>query len=437
MCVYNVYVCRITSREGSNEMDLSTVRPITVACDRIAFPCLQAYVHTDGTFWWVLDYLHQALEVKLRKFLWLRWVSKLLSGVQLLADSPFMFLSGSVHEPGMLKANICTTVAIVALFWQYIGRCRNDRVSKACQQYLARQALRACEVIEHCDIIVLAGKPALRVTRGGLVQGLGAVFAFLHSQVVDAYRSVWTDLHSDHSLSSAFVSDTHTHTLSDIVVFTALYAPHQRNKKRVVSERALSFLKVLHDVLVPWIAGGFEKYVRNVYCHTYDTSRPPPALSTAADGKRHYVKVEPRFVWNLMERARAASVSLRQAIALRRLDEDAGCSVAQADLWTGRYHDIYWKRQSTCIGDTVHHVNIVCDPSTKIFLCLSFGVGRFALRHFLQCSTSCLAIDLLWQSRTWKLKSKRWLRQESWIGSQHFDNCKLSRTACTKVLRVG
>ena len=183
-------------------------------------------------------------------------------------------------------------------------------------------------------------------------------------------------------------------------MFTALYAPHQRNRKRVVSERALSFLKVLHDVLVPWIAGGFEKYVRNVYCHTYDTSRPPPALSTAADGKRHYVKVEPRFVWNLMERARAASVSLRQAIALRRLDEDAGCSVAQADLWTGRYHDIYWKRQSTCIGDTVHHVNIVCDPSThsnkdifvSVIWCWEVCTASFpAVQHILPGNRFALA----------------------------------------------
>ena len=148
-------------------------------------------------------------------------------------------------------------------------------------------------------------------------------------------------------------------------MFTSLYVPYQRQRKRVVGERALTFIHALRDVFVPWIARELEKYVRNVYCHMYDTSRPPPSLSAATtDCKKHYVKVEPRFVWNLMERARAASVSLRQAVALRTLDEDAGCSVSQADLWTVRFHEIYWKRQSACIGETVHHVNIVCDPST-------------------------------------------------------------------------
>ena len=113
-------------------MELASVRPVTVSCDRTAFPCQLAYVSPPNRMWWAMGFLYQVLAVRMRKFLWLRWVVSMLDEVSLLRGDRHVYLRSGANVSGTLKANVCSTLALLVLFWHLVHRQRDELTRQAC-----------------------------------------------------------------------------------------------------------------------------------------------------------------------------------------------------------------------------------------------------------------------------------------------------------------
>ena len=73
--------------------------------------------------------------------------------------------------------------------------------------------------------------------------------------------------------------------------------------------------------------------------------RPPPAkVYPPRENKRTYVKVSPQAAWALLEKARIARVSLRQALLVGRDGVVVACSEFEESRWIHKEMVMYYNR---------------------------------------------------------------------------------------------
>ena len=73
--------------------------------------------------------------------------------------------------------------------------------------------------------------------------------------------------------------------------------------------------------------------------------RPPPAkVYPPRENKRTYVKVSPQAAWALLEKARNARVSLRQALLVGRDGVVVACSEFEESRWIHKEMVMYYHR---------------------------------------------------------------------------------------------
>ena len=217
-----------------------------------------------------------------------------------------------------LISNICDSFALYIMLWLNAVRSRNSVLVTACAGFLGMACLRVQEVAEpgRCCWHRSESAPwATSLVRTGEPEGAWLAcgdYSLLAVQLAQSVILTWSRMHGHGVLAEPFEQDEHE--LSDIVHFALFCLSERRSRQQTVGTALLTWLDDLRFVLVRFLAGRMDIYIKDVYLVAHRSNKPAPAfVSPRKAGKRQYVQVQPETVWSLINCAREVGVSLPSA----------------------------------------------------------------------------------------------------------------------------
>ena len=333
------------------------------------FPCKQFWLGNDGCIWWDMNYLHSDLKrqkvTQLKRGRWLDAMTKAVA-ISTLPPAGACLHQMVVDAPShILAANICTTLALLAVLAYYVDSVRSFSGFEVPSQVLRRMTQTAC-----CSTVPLNGQWELDVLGSVLkIYGDSRVCGWHqvctsgigHMTSLKVIEHCWDSLHADGILGGPFQDESHT--LPDIVIFICSFEKCRRSQGRNLSGRLRVFGERCRQHVFEWLASCFNQYVKTTYGETNPSVHlPPPALKSSGC-KRKYTEIDAEAAWALIEKAAKAHANLEQALALND-DEDAfGCHTSQGSVWLNKLLQMYYAKSMLLWRvEDVHHYNFVADP---------------------------------------------------------------------------
>lgn len=349
-------------------MEVSQVQSLTIDGDPAGFPCRRLHITADGECFWELWHLHAALRqqdlIRERKCRWVRDCLVALGTVSLLAAAPTPWSYMGSQEPGLLRATVVNTVALLALLWRLVDVGRHSGLVERARRYLADVGQRAAEASLSLPDHQFGGHGFTLSMHHGRVYGLADAVARTQQQVRTTFEDCWRRLHEAQLVASCLGSPNHT--LQDVLTFGSMFLRVRRQcSKNVPGATTMRILAALHDTLLAWTAGALKHYLVAFYIPNHPCRAPPSSVNLGRRHGRPYMYLDPDKVWSLLERARRAGCSVRQVIAAGDDDDPQAfvCSPGQADRWANKMQQMHFAAQAREFHG-VRHICIVADPAT-------------------------------------------------------------------------
>ena len=206
---------------------------------------------------------------------------------------------------------------------------------------------------------------------GGQMDGLLSAMA-THATTLGVLASEWETMYDNDFLTGPIQSDRHS--IQDVAAFYMTILRGRVLTKKTISASLRGAVDAARLDLILWIADAVNIYVRRVYNDTNPAvHRAPPALQhnvvrgdQSTPSRRRYVVVWPGAAWDLMEKASAARVNNRQAIAVRSDQDDLGCADTRTECWAQKKTQMVQARISAVFTHCLHW-NLVADPGTHSY----------------------------------------------------------------------
>ena len=214
-------------------------------------------------------------------------------------------LSTQVWSPRML-----------VIYAEAIDTCRNDTTLQVFLDLLSHSAQRTSEARLHVQQLQGYGYD-LRIGSGIVLGFDESIRHRCHPKTLLGLQGSWAEFQAANLVRSNWSAPA----LVDIVVFMSLAAKQRRRQNKPSGANLLKVLTDLQKLLLPFVATGCERYIRNVYAQSYDCAQPPNSQKRYTVGsKRPYVVVSHDAKWRLLEDSIEAHVGARAVLHLRKND---------------------------------------------------------------------------------------------------------------------
>lgn len=271
-----------------------------------------------------------------------------------------------------LLATACTGKALVHFLFFLVDSSRSDEKTDFCLAALQRLSLHALGKINEAgggDLHL--GEVPLAFSASG---SCDMSRLDIHGRTLSSLQVCWEKMHRLGSWSSA--------SLMDVTHFAALCRKTKRTHNvgaRVFPRRCLDFLDDLQTGVASFLADCLDHHVRQILQNSPDAlTRKIPSRRKSRDSdvsdqnvraadepprKNRKVETDVDTIWELMEEAQQASVSLPVLATTKKSENSGGCSPSTVIYCIRKYLAMYRARAHLSF-DGVKYINVITDSST-------------------------------------------------------------------------
>ena len=143
--------------------------------------------------------------------------------------------------------------------------------------------------------------------------------------------------HSTAGLLTENTSDDGVHFTNILVFLTCLVKFRKSLNKGPLATTSMDMIFQVRATLISWMSSWLEIYTEQVYSSEHQVEKSMPSRrNSLGNGRRSYVQIAPPAAWDIMQEAKRAKTSVREALAIRQQDAHAGCSGCQAGRWVNK-----------------------------------------------------------------------------------------------------
>ena len=353
-----------------------------------------AWVSSDSDFqiWWKLRYLAEAFvtcEIY-NTHKWLRqtfarqvdnsmkFVNQQLRNCNVdvgASGSEPMFLFCS-DDGNNLQEHVCKTSGLLHFLFHYGESCRDEKIFQSILDRMKTIGGSIMEFSLHLQQQFVFAKlqsfSGTNVSGGLLISGFLQALQNRFVSVLPTVRQIWCNLKEQGCIQTDFpLTVGNPVGFADLLMFTFCSLRLRTKQNKTKAKSLVQLIGLLRfdfiDVISKCLNSYIEYKVQND--SRFAVARNLPAIRRKSRSDRPVrVEVDPETIWALMESAKFSSVSLRQALLLKKDDsmsspELAGASEAKAEYWSRKITGLYINRVQN-VFKMVTQLSLVADAST-------------------------------------------------------------------------